>query len=83
MDDKDTGTGGRQPTGLGDVLQGGGTGVSSIRFEDVGNDPTHGKVPEKFLEKGHREDQYESSKATGGWEMGLLTDGDSDGGSGV
>ena len=45
---KDTGMGGRHPTGLRDVLQGGGAGGSSIWVSDVGAEPLHGKGHGKF-----------------------------------
>ena len=66
MDDKDTGTGGRQPTGLGDVLQGGGTGGPSIWVRDVGDDPRHGKGPGKFPAQGLQADYGEAAEYIGG-----------------
>ena len=48
--------GGHHPTGLGDVLQGGGAGGSSIWFGDIGDDPPHGKVPGKFSAQSRQAD---------------------------
>ena len=47
MDDEDTGTGGYQLTGIGDIFQGG-TGGSFIMVRDVRADPLHRIGPEKF-----------------------------------
>ena len=83
MDGKDPGTGGCHPTGLGDVLQGGGAGGSSIWVRYVGDEPPHGKGPGKFPSKGCQADNGEASEAILGCEMGLPTTGDNDGGGGV
>ena len=82
-DDEDNGMGGRHTTGLRDVLQGGGTGGSSIWVGDVGDDPPHGKGPGKFPSQGRQADYGEAAKATGGWGLGVTTTGDSNGGGGV
>ena len=47
-DSKYTGMGGRQPTGLGDVLQVSDTGGSYIWVREVGSDPPHGMGTGKF-----------------------------------
>ena len=78
MDGEDTGTVGHLPTGLGDVLQGGGAGGYSIRVRDVGDYPPHGKGPEKFSSQGHQADYREAVKSMGGWELGVPTAGDRD-----
>ena len=83
MDGEDTVTGGRLTTGLGDVLQGRGAGSFSIRVRDVDADPPHRKGPVKFPSQGHQPYYGEAAKSTGGWELGLPTDGDSDRGIGV
>ena len=44
-DGKDNGTGGRHPTGLGDVSQGGGAGIPPVRVVDIGGDPLHEQAP--------------------------------------
>ena len=82
-DGKDTGTGGRQPTGLRDVLQVGGAGGSSIRVGDMGDDPLHGKCPMKFPALGPQKDYREAAKTTGGWELEVPTAGYSNVGGGV
>ena len=66
-DGKDSGRGGRQPTGLRDVLQGGGAGGSSIWVRDVGAEPPHGTGPGKFPAQVCQTDYGEAAKATGGW----------------
>ena len=76
---KDTRTGGRQPTGLGCVLQGGGVGGSYIWVGYVADDSPHGKGPGKFPAQGRQEYYGEAAEATGVWEMGVPTAGDSDG----
>ena len=81
-DGEDTGTGGNQTMGLGDVIQCSGTGGSSIRVRDVGDDPLHGNPPGKFPEQVHQADYGEASEATGGWELVVTTAGDRDGGGG-
>ena len=70
MSGKDTGTGGRQPTGLGGVIQGSGAGGSSIQVRDVGADPPHGKVPGKFPAQGRQSDYREER-----WGLGVPTAG--------
>ena len=63
---KDTGTGGCHPTGLGDVLQGGGVGGSFIWVRDVGADPSNGTVPVEIPEQGRQADYGEAAEAKGG-----------------
>ena len=65
-DGKDTGTGGRQPTCLGVVLQGGGSGGSSIWVGCVAGDPLNSKGPGKFPAQGRQEYYGEVAEATGG-----------------
>ena len=66
MDGEDTVTGGRQPTCLGDVIQGGGEGGSSIRVGDVGDEPQHGKGTGKFPAQGLQADYGEAAEYIGG-----------------
>ena len=66
--------------GLGGVLQGGGAGSSSIRVRDVGAYPPHGEAPGKFPSQGHQADYSEAAKSMGGWDLGVPTSGDRDGG---
>ena len=80
---KYTGTVGCQPTGPGGVFQGGGAGGRPIRVGDVGTDPPHGQVPADISAQSRQADYGETSKATGGWEIGLPNAGDSDGGGRV
>ena len=51
---KDSGTGGRHTTALGDVLQESVSYGFSIWFGDVGDDPPHGKGPWKFTTQGRQ-----------------------------
>ena len=83
MDGDDNGTGGCQPTFNGGVIQGGGAGNPSIWVGDVGDAPPHGKGPGKFPEQDRQVDYGEAAIATVGWELGVTTAGDSDGGGGV
>ena len=46
---EDSGMGGLQPTGLWDVIQGGGAGGDFIRAGGVGTDPPHGTGTGKLL----------------------------------
>ena len=59
------GRGGRHPTGLWGVLQGGGAGGYSIQVGDVGAEPPHGKVPGKFIAQGRQADYGEIAKFKG------------------
>ena len=77
-DEEDTGTGGRQTTGIGDILQGSGAVGYYIRVWDLGADLSHGKVSGKFPAQVHQVDYREAAKATGGWELVVLTAGDRD-----
>ena len=63
---KDTGTGWRQTTGLGDVFQGGGAGGTLIWFMDVGDDPLHLQGPGEFSAKSFQADYGETAEVTGG-----------------
>ena len=82
-DAEDIGTGGRQPTGLGGVLQCGGAGSSSIQVVDVGAELPHGKGPGDFPAQGRQADYGEAAEAKGGWGLGVPTAGNSNGGGGV
>ena len=80
---KGTGSEGRQTTGLGDVLQGGGSDGSSVQVRDVVDDTPNGQGPGKFPTQGRQADYREADKVTRGWELILPTDGYSNGGGGV
>ena len=41
------------------------------------DDTPHGQVPGKFPTQGCQEDYREAAEATGGWDLGLPTAGDS------
>ena len=69
MDGEDTGTVGHLPTGLGDVLQGGGAGGYSIRVRDVGDYPPYRLGPGGVPSQGHATDYGESTTAASGWEL--------------
>ena len=79
-DGEDTGTGGQLPTGLGDVLQGGGAGGcaggSSIWVKDVGAYPPHRKGPGKFSSQRHQADYREADKSMVVWDLVVLTSAD-------
>ena len=49
----------------------------------MAGDPLNSKGPGKFPAQGRQVDYGESAEMTGGWEMGVPTAGDSDGGSRV
>ena len=51
-------------------FQGGGPGGADLRVGDVGANPPHGTVPGKLSTWGHKEDNGETDKETGGggWE---------------
>ena len=66
MDGEDTGTGGRQNTGMGVVIQGSGTGGSFIWVRDVVADPPHGTSPGKIPAQGCWADYGEATKAMEG-----------------
>ena len=79
---KDSGTGGHQPKGLGDVFQGGSAGGYFIQVVDVGADPLHGTGPGKLPAQGFQADNAEADGAMGGCGLGVPTAGDSNGGGG-
>ena len=76
MDGKDNGMGGRHPTGIGDVFQGGGAGGTLIWFMDVGDDPLHLQGPGEFSAKSFQADYGETAEVTGGQDLGVHTSGD-------
>ena len=76
---KDSGTGGRQPTGLRYVFQGSSAGGNFIWVGDVGDEPLHGTGPGKLPAQGRQEDNGEASKDTGGWGLEVPTAGDRNG----
>ena len=65
MADEDSGTGGCQTKGLRDVLQGSGTGGAAIWVGDVGAEPLHETGPGKFLTRGPKADNGETTEETG------------------
>ena len=69
---EDSTTAGRQTTVLGDVLQGGGAGGSSILVGYVGADPLHGKGPGKLPAQVFQEYHRDAAGAIGGWGLGYL-----------
>ena len=80
---EDSGTGGRQPTYLGNIFQGGSAGGSFIRVGGVGDDPPHGTIPGKLPKQGRQADYGESAKEKVAWGLGVTTAGDSYGGGRV
>ena len=66
MDGKDNGMGGRHPTGIGDVFQGGGAGGTPIRVGGVGDDTPHGQGPGDFSSQSLQADYGETAEVTGG-----------------
>ena len=56
---RDTGKGGSQHKGVGDVLKCGCAGSISIRFGDVGDDPSHGPGPGGVPTQGSQPDHWE------------------------
>ena len=76
-------TGGRQTTGIGDIFQCGGAGSTPIWVVDVDDYPPHGHGPGGFSAHSLQADYGDTSKATGAWELGVPTNGDSDGGGSV
>ena len=82
MDGQDTGTGGRQPTVIRDIFQGGGAGGTTIRVGDMGDDTPRGQGPAEFSTHSCQADKGETAEATGVWELGVTTSGDRYGGGG-
>ena len=80
---KDTGTGGRLPTGLRDILQGCGTGGTTIWVRDAGDDSPHGQILGFFPAQSRHADYRETDEATCGWELGVPTARDKNRGGGV
>ena len=73
---KDSGTGGSQFKGLGDVFQGSSVGGTLIWVVDVGADTPHGTDPRKLAAQDFHADNGEAEKATGGRELGFPTSSD-------
>ena len=65
------------------LLQGGSPGRVAIRGRDVIPDPQYGAGHEKLSAQGRTTDHQEASKETGGWELGLSSNGCGNGGSGL
>ena len=68
--EKDTGTRGRHTTGLGDVIQGNGTGGTPIWVIEMGDDPPHGQIHGGFSSQSFQADYGETAEGTdnGSWE---------------
>ena len=64
-------------------LKGGVAVGTPITVRDVGGDSTHGKVPGGVSAQILQEYYGETSKATYGWDLGVPTSRDSDGGDRV
>ena len=69
--------------GLRDSFQGSGAGGTTIWVRDVGDNPLHGKIPGGLLAQSRQSDYRETAEAMGGWELGVPTYGDSNGGDRV
>ena len=83
MAGKDSGAGGCQTKGIGDVLQGCGTGGAAIWVRDMGADPPHGTGPGKFPTQGRKADNRETAKETVGGGLEIPTAGSSNGGGSI
>ena len=70
MAGEDSGTGGRQTKGLGDVFKGVSAGGSFIRIRDVGDDPPHGTGHGDLLVQGFQVYNREAAEATEGLGAG-------------
>ena len=81
--DKDPGTGGFQPKGLGNVFQVSGTGADAFRVRYVGARPPHGTGPGKLPTGCCKADTGKISEEKRGGGMGVTTTGRSDGGFGI
>ena len=81
--DKDPGTGGCQPKGLGGVFQGGGTVGADFWFEDVVDDPPHGTGPGKLSTQGCKADNGDTDEDTGLGGLVISTTGVSNRGDGI
>ena len=71
--DNDTGKGGRQLKGAGDVFYDSFVGGTSLQVGDVGDDPPHGPVPWRVSTQGIQTDLWDATKASGGWELKMPT----------
>ena len=80
---RDLGKGGGEPSGVGDVFQGGGEGGTTFRVGEVGDDPLHGPGPGGVSTQGSQADHWEAASTVIGRELGVSTFGDCDAGGGV
>ena len=71
--DKDNGKGGRKLKGAGDVFYDSFFGGTSLQVGDVGDDPPHGLVPGMVSTQGSQTDLWDTTKESGGWELGIPT----------
>ena len=81
--EEDSGTGGCQPKGLGDFLQGGVTGGADIWVGDMGDDLLNRTSPGKPPTRGRKANNREAEKNMGGGGMLIPTAGGSNGGGGI
>ena len=65
--------GGGKTKGVGDFLQGVGTGSTSFWVVDVGDDPPHGMVHWGVLSQGNHMDHWEVSPAVSGQKLVVPT----------
>ena len=72
-----------RPKGLGDILQGGRAGGCYFWGIYVGPDPLDGAGPEQISEQFRATARQEASKAEGGVELVISSNGGSNGGSGL
>ena len=74
--DKDTGKGGRHLKVAGDVFYYIFVGATSLQVGDVGDDPSHGLGTGRVSTQGIKTDNWDTTKAPGGWELGMPISGD-------
>ena len=77
------GKGGRKTKGVGDFLQGVGTGSTSFWIRDVGDNPSHGRGHWGVSTHRSYMDHWEVSPAVSGWKLVVPTFVDGHVGGGV
>ena len=75
--------GGGKTKGIGDVIQCGGAGSTSLSVGYVGDDPPHGRGHWGGSKQGIYMDHWEVSPAVSGWKLVVPTFVDGDAGGGV
>ena len=75
--------GGGRPEGIGELFQGGSTGVVSFWGRYVGPDPPDGAGPVQLSAQGCAKAHRKVAKEAGGWDMGPSSAGGGNGGSGI